>query len=155
MAGRLLIRLQAAVNASAQGQVASMWSHWRRAWRLRPGGQVVEPEPHGVRLGVGEAAFVVEGQEAEPGVEVGGEVGGQHPRAVDRPGLGGQVLKSHGLVGADAVFDHGVVARFQTNSRCLMAVAPLTCWRRTSLASSSASASVSASAKEAAGRMSN
>ncbi len=46
-------------------------------------------------------------------------------------------------------------SRFQTNSRCRRAVAPLTWRRRTSRARSSASASVSPSTKVAAGRMSN
>jgi hypothetical protein len=35
---------------------------------------VIDPHPHGLGLGIGEAVLVVEGKEAEPGVEVGREV---------------------------------------------------------------------------------
>lgn len=68
-------------------------------------GLVIDPHPHGLGLGVGEAVLVVEGKEAEPGVEVGRE----HPATVCRPGLGWQVVPAHGLVRADAVNHPGFV----------------------------------------------
>lgn len=63
-AGRSVSRCPARVNASAQGQVRSVRSHRRRAWRLNLA-QAVEAEAHGVRLGVGQFVLVVEGQQPQ------------------------------------------------------------------------------------------
>jgi hypothetical protein len=42
------------------------------------GGQVVEAEAHGVRLGVGQVIDVVQGQQPQPRVEIGGNVRGEY-----------------------------------------------------------------------------
>lgn len=59
---------------------------------------MVEPVAHGVGFGVGEAGLVVQAEEPGPGVQVGGEVRGQHPAPVDVPGLGREVVQSQSLV---------------------------------------------------------
>ena len=50
------------------------------------GGKVPDPVAERVGLGVLEVFLVVEAQEPGPGGEVGGDVGGRHPAAVDLPG---------------------------------------------------------------------
>ena len=76
-----------------------------------PGGQVPEPVAERVRLGVLEVVVVVEAEEAGPGGQVGGDVRGEDPAAVDLPGLRREVPQAHGLGGADAVgLDDGVLA---------------------------------------------
>lgn len=58
--GRLLMRVQAVMNALAQGQVVSDAEPSAAGMAAEPGVQVVEPEAHGVRLGVGESVAVME-----------------------------------------------------------------------------------------------
>ncbi|MGW5097642.1 hypothetical protein ACWEQ1_27275 [Streptomyces nodosus] len=70
---------------------------------------MVEPEAHDVRLGAGQVLVVVEGEQAEPGVEVRGEVAGEHPAFVHGPGLRREVVQAHRLVRTDVVFDHRVM----------------------------------------------
>jgi hypothetical protein len=78
--------------------------------RLKAGRKVVEAQAHRVRLGTFEAVLAVKGEQPQPRVEIGGEVRGEHPACVDLSRLRGQVRQPHVLVGADVVFDLGVVA---------------------------------------------
>ncbi|WP_225859341.1 hypothetical protein [Streptomyces albicerus] len=78
--------------------------------RLKAGRKVVEAQAHRVRLGTFEAVLAVQGEQPRPRVEIGGEVRGEHPACVDLTRLRGQVRQPHVLVGADVVFDLGVVA---------------------------------------------
>lgn len=64
---------------------------------------------YGLRLGVGQVLVVVQGQQPHPGVEITGEVHGEHPAAVHIPGGRGQVVQSV-AIGAGPVLDAGVRA---------------------------------------------
>ena len=64
-------------------------------------GNVPNPVAERVRLGVPESFLVVEAEEAGPGGEVGGDVRGDDPAAVDLPvGFGGQLLVPAGRLDA-------------------------------------------------------
>jgi hypothetical protein len=69
----------------------------------------VEAQAHGVRLSVGEAVVVVQSEQPQPGVEIGGQVAGEHLPDVDLPELRGQVGQAHRLVRAHLVFHFGVI----------------------------------------------
>ena len=51
------------------------------------GGNVPDPVAEGVRVGVPQLRVVAEAEEAGPGGQVGGDVRGDDPAAVDPPGL--------------------------------------------------------------------
>ena len=48
-----------------------------------PGGQAEQPVAQRIRLGVLEVVAVVQAQQPAPGGQVGGDVGGKYPAAVD------------------------------------------------------------------------
>jgi hypothetical protein len=77
--GRAHRRCQQARNASRQGQV---WLNVQPAAAGvvgEPGGQVPQAVAQRVGLGVGEFGLVVQAEQAGPGVEVVGDVGGRGP----------------------------------------------------------------------------
>ena len=84
-AGRAHSRCQQARKASFQGQVRLIFSTRARAWRTSRAGRLEQPVAQRVRLGVLEVVAVVQAQQPAPGGQVGGEVGGQYPAAVDLP----------------------------------------------------------------------
>ena len=64
-----------------------------------------------VRVGFPQVRVVAVAEEAGPGGQVGGDVRGDDPAAVDLPGLRREVPQAHGLRGADAAgLDDGVLA---------------------------------------------
>jgi hypothetical protein len=79
----------------------------------KAGGQVPDPVTERVRGGVPEFGLVVEADEAGPGGEVGGDVRGEDPAAVDFPGLRRKIPESHGLGGADAAGPGGGVVALE------------------------------------------
>src|SRR5215470_7625120 len=75
------------------------------------GGNVPYAVAERVRVGVPQIRIVAKAEEAGPGGQVGGDVRGDDPAAVDLPGLRWQVAQAHGLGGADAAGLHdGVLA---------------------------------------------
>src|SRR5271170_900601 len=75
------------------------------------GGDVPDPVAERVRVGFPQFLVVAKAEEAGPGGDVGSDVRGDDPAAVDLPGLGGEVAQAHGLGGADACGLHdGVLA---------------------------------------------
>src|SRR5215813_9310655 len=75
------------------------------------GGDVPDPVAERVRVGFPQVRVVAEAEQAGPGREVGGDVRGDDPAAVDLPGLRRQPAQPHGLGGADAAgLDAGVLA---------------------------------------------
>jgi hypothetical protein len=74
------------------------------------GGQMPQFVAQGVRFGVREAVRIVQSQQPGPGFEITGEIRGEHPATVDRPGLRREIVQATGLVAADPVFHHRVRA---------------------------------------------
>ena len=71
------------VEADLQGAAAGVADE--------PGRDMPQPVTEGVRLGVLKVADVVQAQEPAPGLQVGGDVRGRDPAAVDPPGLRGNI----------------------------------------------------------------
>src|ERR1700704_18148 len=75
------------------------------------GWDMPDPVAERVRVGVSQVRVVPAAEEAGPGGQVGGDVRGDDPAAVDLPGLRREVPQAHGLGGADAACLHdGVLA---------------------------------------------
>jgi hypothetical protein len=106
-AGRAHSRCQQARNASFHGQSGLIFRTRWRACRARRAG-MCQTRPVN-RVGVPQVR--VEARQTGPGGQVGGDVRGDDPAAVDLPGFRWQVPQAHGLRSADAAGLHdGVLA---------------------------------------------